>query len=361
MWICKNCNHQITESFTDCWRCGYSKKGNPPTGGSFVSDKEMAADPSAKKLRKLRLKAFIADYVIVVVAWAILDNLVYFPIPNVVIELGAALFFCGYFVLFEGMSKINQSPGKRWVGLKVVTLDGHQVSNKAVFWRSAIVATIIIVDFTWLLGLLQVPGAVVWLGWSIPAGLVVYNAWLAVKQPGGSMLQDHFTATRVVPISATPQDTPAMSAVGDPEPLIRFPRPGLAVNCILAVSILTLACVHGIHSFVGVGDPWSWPDAEVSNVETIMEQAVAEEMGFRCYVSLTASREITSGSEDVLSLEISVWIPAVRWNEETIARLPATVLEPLIITPGLYDRANLVIWTGFENINAHRNFNLDLP
>lgn len=295
--------------------------------------------------------AFLIDYALIGISWGIVNNLVTAPIPEIIMMLGSPVWFCLYFAVTEGSGEIRASPGKRVAKIAVMARDGHPSSLQAVVARAAILTAIL--DAKWneiLLALSSsTPLFIVVLASSIPAGLVVYNMWLAVRKGERQMLQDALTDTEVM--WAYPIPTSDIATGSARRPQIEWPKPALCAAIVGFVSIPYLLIP-------------SDPDAlDVMAVERKLEKAVVHEIGVRARVGdlpqgfeLDLMREAGDGKYFL----VAVWLPWLAWDETAVQKTGEVIIKNLTVPTGDYDRGFLVIWTGGPFFEM-RTIELTLP
>jgi uncharacterized RDD family membrane protein YckC len=368
MWRCSHCGEEVDDDFTECWNCSYSRDGKAPVREfteKVMTDEEPSTAESHRKLWWPRLKAFVIDYALFLIIWGIIDNIVYLPLPVLAVELGSVVFFCLYFAVVEGRSTKKASWGKRAVRLKVVSPDQEDLPVKKVILRSAIVAAMVVFDWSVLFDLFVLPAFVGILAWTIPMGLILYNLWLAVYSPSGLMLQDRLTGTRVVSLAAVSEGERVRTSIGQ-EPLKRFPKPGLATGMIAGVSIAGLLLSVGIDPSVSFGDILEFPESGEMSAVRAIEKNVADEMGIRCVADVEVETMFwwsNSGGSPTVErrLKVNVWVPAVLWKEEVVEELTGVALTPLEVTEGFFSSGTLEINTGSLYIGDSRTFSLNMP
>ena len=264
-----------------------------------------------------RGSAFFIDYAIIVLLWSVVDNLVIFPVPEIIMALGLAVWFCLYFAVTEGSGEARASLGKRLTKFAVASEDGHPVSWRVVVVRSVILAAILVVDWEEVV-LTPFPGAppfVTVVAFSIPASLLVFNVWLAIWGPERLMLQDTLTSTKVTD-QVVPRSTREMH--------ITWPRP---VVCAIIVAIGLGGSL--VYSAIFVGEPLREPaQADVSREA---ESAIANELGVRSQVEIRerTTWRLGGGADEsaTRTLEIFLWLPWLAWDDATAQKAVEVVLD----------------------------------
>ncbi len=295
--------------------------------------------------------AFLIDYALIGISWGIVNNLVTVPIPEVIMMLGSPVWFCLYFAVTEGVGAVRTSPGKRVAKIAVRPRDGRLSSLQAVVARAAILAAILDTEWNEILLALSssTPLFIVDLAWSIPAGLVLYNMWLAVRKGERLMLQDALTDTEVTWASPIPASDIATSSARRPQ--IEWPKPALCAAIVGLVSIAYLLIP-------------SDPDAlDVLAVERELEKAVVHEIRVRARVGDPPQGfqvEAMSEAEDGEYFVLAVWLPWLAWDETMVQKTTEAIIKNLTVPIGYYDRGFLVIWTGGP-LNIARTIELTMP
>jgi uncharacterized RDD family membrane protein YckC len=311
----------------------------------------MAQDtvPRAKWTR--RAGAFALDYMLFALLWGLIDNLVPLPVHESLMSLAAVGIFCLYFGLTEGRRDFRASLGKRLTGLVVVSRDRRQPSRSVIWGRAAVLASILVFDWDDLLSsdsfstvsFLAFTGLV-----AVRGSIILYNAFLAVRHPEGLMLQDGLTYTRVVSsslASAKPAETLPQ------RPHVEWPRQGIWLPAIL-VAIGWAAGIFFLGRLGGVEGP-------VAAARDI-NKALRYELGIRSRVEI-GTNIVYRGAERERNLGVSVWLPAVAWNEATARRTVEIVATHIQVKPGYYDRGSIQVGTGFGFVKLSRSFEINLP
>ena len=147
---------------------------------------------------KRRGGAFIIDYAIVFLVIGVVDNLLYFPFPEIFLSLISLFLFSIYFVAFEGGPGRNASPGKRLLKLQVVAKEGNNSYPRKALVRSLVVGTLCVFDWRSLplvVPNLPIPNFVVLALGAAQVTLLLYNIWLCREGESYLMLQDRWTNT----------------------------------------------------------------------------------------------------------------------------------------------------------------------
>jgi uncharacterized RDD family membrane protein YckC len=361
MWVCKNCHEEVDGVLIECWNCSYSRDGSPP---SHEFKKVKPVDENRPGVVWLsRGVAYLIDVSVFVLAWGIINNCVFWPVPELAMELAALILFIGYFAVTEGMSTPNASWGKRFERLRVVSQTGDSPRFATILKRSLVVGAMVIFDWRLISNLFAVPELVGFLALAVPLGVCLYNVWLAVFSPGGLMLHDRFTGTQVHWNSKTLKDTLKASSASGKNPK-RFYKPQLAIGMVAAIVVLWslfTVVVTGDGGFGSIFDP-SGRTVE-NSAARVIENAAADQIGIRCVASVTNQIRRTWNSDQPAAAErqllITIWIPAVLWTDKVLSRLPEIALSRLTITPGFYDSGTLSISTGPSPFTWSRSFSLN--
>ncbi|MCK5124624.1 MAG: RDD family protein [candidate division Zixibacteria bacterium] len=370
MWVCTHCHENIEDSASNCWNCGHPREGKTSADWSrqFQIQKEETELNDETKPRSFnwtRQKAFLIDYIPFLVLWGVIDNIVYLPVSEKIMEIASVVLFCAYFVAIEGLCTPRASWGKRKQGLILVSRTGDEPGVWTVVLRSLIVASLIIADWSALLNRWPVPVFMQILSTTIPIGIIQYNLWLAARSEGGLMLQDRLTGTQVVWAASVECERPADSINLLSRPDI-FPKPWNAVGFIAGTSLIGLLFSLYINYQMDSASLWQIEDTTTADVSTVLEREVADELGIRCVVGLT-NRVVWSwkGSRDDSEVErwliVEVWVPAILWNDETLAKVRKVVLDCLTVEPGFYDGGKFKTTTGFSLFEWSRGTSLTMP
>lgn len=412
MWVCAQCREEVDDIFTECWYCGHSREGiDSSKRGRFQAPKPQVEQPGEAEARFTegaesrfgtdgghwseqfgksgplvdmrekrqeggwrervekrptgegsqeaewprslgwaRLKAFLMDYLLFLVLWGVIDNLVAVPIPAKLMELASVVLFCFYYMVIEGSNRPRASWGKRWQGLMVVTRTGEQPGIWVVGQRALLVASFVIVDWSAMLDRWSMPDFAKVLAVTIPAGIVLYNLLLARRSAGGLMLQDRLTGTKVVWADGAEAAEP--TSTEDPSTRSNLlPEPWLAVGSILFTSmagvLLSLFFLYNLDS----DRLWQVQGPGAVRAATVLEEQVAAELGIRSVAKVYPVLQTdfsTSGPYSGITkkLVVEVWLPLILWNEETRQNVLRVAVKNLKVKSGYWDSGEFIIKTG---------------
>jgi len=311
---------------------------------------------------KRRGLAFLVDSAIFWALWGVIDNLVTVPISEGLMSFGELALFCLYFGLAEGSGGKRASLGKRIARIEVVSRDGQQPTSISIIARSAILAVIFVLDWGKVLSLIPFtspPFLMLTLAWTIPASIILYNVLLSIRGPERVMLHDGLTYTKV--IRSIHASTKTLDTLPTPLPPRKreWPRPALCWKLVIAVSLVGII-------FIGTS----------SNIpEKSAEEAIAQKLGVRSRVDVKDMREWKSSvgksvnfsysfsfekraskghlydisiehKKMIRSLQISIWMPFIIWNDAMIHRMVGVALQSLTIEPGYFDSGTIKVHTG---------------
>lgn len=300
---------------------------------------------------KRRGGAFLVDYCIFFLVWAAVDNLLYFPLPEVLLSLLSLALFCAYFVILEGVLGRHASVGKRFFGLRVVARNVNMSLLRSAVARSLIVGALVVVSWQNMplaLPWIPVPTAIVLVLGAAQLSLVLYNIWLSGSRwDDHLMLQDRWTTTRVVGPSWT------IEAEGREVRLIPN-RMGLA--------LLFLILTAGIVSFALVrkqdlrGFSYRSDDPRRS-----IQRMMSQELGIRTRAEVETKFVWRPGQQTPETrLQIKLWIPYARWDENSLGKYSELAVSDLQVPPGYFDSGQMTLWTG-GLLRTGRTVELNLP
>lgn len=306
---------------------------------------------------KRRGFAFLIDYGIYIALWGVIDNILYFPVPQILLILLSALIFFYYFYITEVNKKNPASYGKRITKIKVLTWDGEIPSRRQIIIRSSIVTAIVLISWDSLINSLifiSIPIIIFVIIASIENGILIYNGWLAIKGHDNLMIQDCFTSTKVFPFDFNIKKEDIEVSGCSPEK-IRFPSKPIICLIFMFVALIYLLFMATVNNQNVLSL------LENKNPNKLMEEALADECGIRSVIDVESSI-ITDFDTDssVTTLNIFVWIPFAVWNNDSLQKYIDVALSKFDEEPGYYDNGQIELSTGFEYLNISRSFDLNL-
>lgn len=292
--------------------------------------------------------AFAIDYTLFKLMWDLVNNAISAPVAEVFMSLLAVAFFCLYFGVSEGIGKTRGSLGKRLLSLRLVSRDGSLPKSTSVVARAAILTAILLPPWDSILAALpfgqDMPTLASVLA-AIPMTLILYNVWLAFRRPDGLMLQDALTRTRVLP-----------SAIFREEPTVRAPIfAGHLPTVWPRRDVCLLALLIGIVSGCYFRNYFQ----SASDLDTAMEATIAREVGVRSSVSVATEWSVGSDKSG-RTLEVSIWLPAIVWNDKTIKKSMDAALSELNVEPGFYSSGEIRVWCD-PFLEIDERYPLELP
>ena len=300
--------------------------------------------------------AFCIDYMIITFMWGAIDNLLYFPIPNMFSYLAPLVLFCVYFAVFEAGPTGASSPGKRIVRLTVVKDDGGHLSRKDTLDRSIIVGIITFVDW-YSLRLafpgLPVPGFLLIVLIAAQISVMIYNAWLCRLPFDYLMLQDRWTKTRVV--RAT-QLGSLSSQIGQHASIS-------TASHYVGLSVLFAVTLTGGLWIGKLTDQNLWGTSHSGNELTWrIKNAFEQQFGVRVRPTVTQRHTISTNEPRVrTTLIVSIWVPYTGWNLAQMDNFLNTALDNVSVEPGYFDSGQITLETGIGLLSTARTYELNLP
>ena len=288
---------------------------------------------------KHRGGAYLIDSAIFLSFWTVIDNILYWPLPDYSISLLSITLFCIYFLVFEGCSVKAASPGKRLFKIRVVRNDEYQLSIMDVLARSLIVGVLEESD-TYHIALLflQTPVAtiVVLILGAAQVSLILYNISLCRNRWDYLMLQDRWTKTRVIAEKSKNIST--------------YPQLKLIPH-LIGLSIVFLIISTGSLSVAYHIDRnfWRIPWGIYSGQSTI-QRSINHQLGLRTRATIKTSWQWTANIDTKKKyLEIELWIPYICWNDNSIKEYSEVALKSLKEAPidlQGYSGVRLILSTG---------------
>jgi len=364
---CKECRYEIVVRFLKasekktCPVCG--AKNVIPEDAVLVDDvlkkslkEAKAGNVVAEVSWKRRGLAFLIDYTIFGALWGVIDNLVAVPVSEALMSIGKLAIFCLYFGLTEGINPKRASPGKRLLGLAVSMRDGLLPSATVVTARAAILGLIVVLDWPRVISLIllgEVPLQVYVLGLTVPAGLMLYNAWLGFRGTEGLMLQDGLSYSKVIKAASVGMDTATEGSPVQQHRRREWPRPKLCLVLVVVISVLGLAFFQYV-----VMAP------ELVKLSRDLERALAANFGVRVRVKVQKGFGVVfvvggDNGERTRSLDISVWVPYKGWNEELVQGIANASIRSVAREGQGFDCVKLEVSTGLTLLSLKKTFEIE--
>lgn len=303
-----------------------------------------------------RFAAFAIDLMALATVWALVDNIVYFPIPTLLSVGASTALFLAYFTVGEAL--FAATLGKHLMELTVSGYANHAIARSLA--RAAIVAAVVWVDWNELLlvaPLDRLPVAVMSLAAGVTLGLGMLGiAFLFWVPPVGQMLHDRVTGTLVI----THENQMPERGTDSRSRLT-------AGACVLAVGfgiIIVVGFNLGVLGVIGRGSPWEYVTQSIRDarhVDQALIDSIFRKVAIRTRVGVQSQRVWTSHEGSMSVLTVSVWMPAAKWNSATHKGVVDSVVATLSVEPGAYDKGELVIHTGTRFLRVNKTFSLNLP
>ena len=310
-----------------------------------------------------RFKAFLFDLIFAFGPYLIVDQVIAYPFDTQYLDLMAMLWFFGYFALFEVFLK-KPSPGKQLLNLTVSTTDEQTNPMGSMLLRTAIVTVLFMYSqiSDMLLSVLPpyVDNGVV----SLLFCVWLYTLYLAVFSPDRTMVHDILSNTLVEDKNNTEQSPPAT-----------WHHARIFAGCSVAYLIYSLFYVdvlldqidHEIPQTIEQTSTDEQPDTDTNAapevpIDVYLQNKITEQLNIRNTVTFVQRKAWSLGKEGTtLSLNFTVWMPLMAWNDSNNKKILDILLAELKITPGYYDEGSITLMTGTSPLTLKQSVELNMP
>ena len=295
--------------------------------------------PIAPWFPKSRVLAFSLDYILVQAVVGLVDNLMFFPIPNLLSSVIPAFAFCLYFAATEGFGPHRASLGKRLLGICVAGAGESRPPLVVILIRALIVCSLYVLDWEETVAGVPVPIGVGKALAAIALGVGVYNIWLSLFGGRKAMVQDILTGTHISNITDTQAEDSEIRAPQEGQPF-GWTKPILLV--ILCTLSLGATLIWNVAWGIDLGQI---PDLDRPELHELVEKKIVDELNIRTKVTITQSVIFELGGGSRRIFETTIWIPFVRWNRANREAVKAVFLKSVELDNS-YDSRSLKMMTG---------------
>lgn len=294
----------------------------------------MDASPAPEPARPLfarRTIAFAIDWSLATFAGDRLAEHLPFAAPRSLAMLLAALGVFAWWFALE--YRFGTTPGKRLMGLVVVTDDGGRVPARALLVRALVLTGCLGWDVgVWLSHVTggRVPEAFLNVRAGLAGGYLVHAA-LASSRPAGRALHDLWSGTRIVP----------RGVVAGP---VLPPWPSVRAGMVLLASGAVLAVLVGLWGAQGPELARLVHPAGLSrSTDRELERLIHERAGLRSRVHSRGDLRWRTGEPTLRVASIDVQLPWSAFAQGKANAALQAVLDTVSLDPGQWDRFHAVV------------------
>lgn len=283
-----------------------------------------------------RAVAFLIDLSLATLFYNVVDDLVMFPVPRLVMNLVLVAVFVGY-------HSWTWTPGRGLLDVGLVTLDGRTpVPRPRLSRRALVLGLLVLLDWTLVAETVSGGQAPLVVGVVLEAvrwSMILVSVVLALVDPLGQTIHDRLAATRLV------------RGQGAVAPGSRRSVPRLVV-VVTAVLCFGLAAVTNLALSRAVGEPlvsarWMRPMSEPDAMARWAEQTVADELGLRCSVAWNQTVVTGGAHRGETSLGVGIDFPLLAWFSDRREQVLPVLLSRLEVKGRPPTRAEMRLCGGF--------------